>query len=148
MIDATIVAAAAMALLVPLITVVTTVDPSGRSAWVGVGVLGSVLIFVGCFFGYEGLLLAKWGRTLGKRWMGLRVVSAQVPGAPLSTKVALTRAAVYPTGFILVNVLPLVSFVGLLNVLWQFWDKPFQQCLHEKMVGTMVIDDRARDGGH
>jgi hypothetical protein len=23
--------------------------------------------------------------------------------------------------------------------LWQLWDKPFQQCLHDKAAGTVVV---------
>jgi uncharacterized RDD family membrane protein YckC len=140
-IDVLIVSLLAVALITPLMILVTSLDPDGRTAWVGVGIGGSVLILFGGWLLYEGLQLARWGRTLGKRWMRLRVVSAAPPGAPLTRGKAIGRAAIYPPGFLLVNVLPVVSFVGLLNLLWQFWDKPFRQCLHDKIAGTIVIDD-------
>jgi uncharacterized RDD family membrane protein YckC len=146
-IDAVVMGALAAALIVPLLLLVTSQDPNGQTAWVGVGVGGSLLILFGGWVLYEGLQLARWGRTLGKRWMRLRVVSADPPGAPLSRGRALGRAAVYPPGFIIVNLLPLVSLVGLVNVLWQFWDTPYHQCLHDKIAGTIVIDDAVAPAG-
>ena len=142
MIDALIVGVLAGALITPLLILVTTEDPKGQTAWVGVGVLGSLIILFGGWILYEGLQLSRWGMTLGKRWLGLKVVSADPPGAPLTRGRAFGRAVTYPPGFIVVNVIPLLALLGTLNVLWQFWDKPYHQCLHDKIAGTVVIDGR------
>ncbi|MCO6005708.1 RDD family protein [Actinoallomurus purpureus] len=145
MIDFVIMTLTAMALAVPWIMFVAHEDPYGETTWTNIGVAGMVIILAATFFLYEGLQLAMWGKTLGKRWLGLRVVLATPPGAPLPTGRALGRAAVYPPGFMLVNVIPILGLLGLLNVLSQFWDEPLHQCLHDKIAGTMVIDGRSAD---
>jgi uncharacterized RDD family membrane protein YckC len=147
MIDAVIMIVAAAAIMIPWGILISSLDSDGTTAWTGVAVVGMFLLLFGTFFLYEGLQLAKWGKTLGKRWLGLRVVSATPPGAPLSTRKALIRAAVYPPGFMVVNVIPIVGLLGLLNVLSQFWDEPLHQCLHDKIARTAVIDDRTADRG-
>ncbi|GAA4610975.1 hypothetical protein GCM10023195_46350 [Actinoallomurus liliacearum] len=117
--------------------------PDGDSGLAALGAVGSFLIVTVVIVLYEGAQLAAWGRTLGKRWLGLRVVRATPPGAPLSTGKAYLRAAVYPPGFAALQIVPMVGLLSMLNVLWQFWDPPLHQCLHDKIVGTVVIDDRA-----
>lgn len=144
LIDIVIWSVVATALIVPLMVYVTDKDPEGETGWVGVGVGGVFLIMFGGFFLYEGIQLAKWGKTIGKKAAGLRVVSSIPPGAPLSTGRAFGRAACYPAGFTLIGLIPLIGIFNLVNVLWQFWDAPLRQCLHDKAAGTMVIDDRAR----
>ncbi|WP_181768801.1 RDD family protein [Streptomyces albidus (ex Kaewkla and Franco 2022)] len=84
---------------------------------------------------YEGLMLTKSGQTVGKRLMRIRVAllsDGAVPrGAP-----GWIRTLVY-------HVPPLVPCVGflfwLVNVLFCTWDKPYQQCLHDKTAKTVVV---------
>ncbi|MGH3325909.1 MAG: RDD family protein [Streptomyces sp.] len=84
---------------------------------------------------YEGLMLTRSGQTVGKRLMKIRVAvlsNGEVPaGSP-----GWIRAVVY-------QLPPLVPCVGFLfwlaNVLFCTWDKPFQQCLHDKAAKTVVV---------
>lgn len=83
---------------------------------------------------YDWIQHGLWGQTLGKRAVGIVVVSG-VDGSRISTGAAGGRAAVYA--------LPgLVPFVGglfaLLNELWLLWDSR-RQCLHDKAAHTVVI---------
>lgn len=35
-----------------------------------------------------------------------------------------------------------MPFLGLLDVLWCLWDKPFQQCPHDKAAYSVVLTTR------
>ncbi len=78
----------------------------------------------------------RWGRTLGKRALGLRI-------RPLAADVALSwgqviaRWGVFEAFSIVLGGLPL-----LLDCLWPLWDKPWQQALHDKAAKTIVIRTR------
>ncbi|WP_338320576.1 hypothetical protein [Streptomyces lonarensis] len=37
-----------------------------------------------------------------------------------------------------------VLLVGLLNVVWCLWDRPWRQCWHDKVAGTFVAAVRRR----
>ncbi|MCX5213483.1 RDD family protein [Kitasatospora sp. NBC_00240] len=89
-------------------------------------------------FGYEiVMLLTQQGQTVGKKAMRIRVVALQHGGRPTDNALW-TRAALYglPSA-----VYCLGSVFALVNVLWQLWDKPFQQCLHDKPAGTVVVKE-------
>lgn len=89
-------------------------------------------------FGYEAaMLLTQNQQTIGKKAMKLRVVSLEHGGRPEDGALWM-RAAVYG----LPSVVPYIgSLFALLNVLWQLWDKPFQQCLHDKPAKTVVVKE-------
>ncbi|MYW05371.1 RDD family protein [Streptomyces sp. SID3343] len=95
----------------------------------------SGLIFSLVYFVYEGFQLDRFGRTLGKRVVRIRVVRV-ADGGPIGGATAWTRAGVY-------TLPPIVPCLGtifwLVNVLWQFWDQPWHQCLHDKAARTTVI---------
>ncbi|HZE34243.1 MAG TPA: RDD family protein [Actinoallomurus sp.] len=95
-----------------------------------VGLVGGTIAFV-----YDGFQHAKWGQTLGKRAMKIKVVTLS-GRAPLSTFAAVKRAALYAYA-------PQVPGIGgifsLLDSLWLLWDKPHRQCLHDKVADTVVI---------
>jgi uncharacterized RDD family membrane protein YckC len=103
-------------------------DGTGSQYW-----FGGVYTLV--YFLYEGLMLSRSGQTVGKRLMHLRVAilrNGQVPGgAP-----AWVRAGIYhiPT------LVPCLGFLfWLVNVLFCTWDKPYQQCVHDKGAKTVVV---------
>ncbi|GAA3212966.1 hypothetical protein GCM10010468_32630 [Actinocorallia longicatena] len=101
----------------------------------GLGVFAAIVLV-------EPLQLVAFGRTVGKRLMRLRIADVANPMAPLTTGRAFGRGLLYPFGFMVIGLIPLLgSGIGLLNVLWQFWDKPYQQTLHDKMAGTVVLAD-------
>ncbi|MFE3647533.1 RDD family protein [Streptomyces sp. NPDC059152] len=84
---------------------------------------------------YEGLMLTSRGQTLGKMAMRIRVAMLS-DGAIPTPQAGWTRAAVYT----LPEIVPCCGFIfWLINVLWCTWDKPYQQCLHDKAARTVVV---------
>ncbi|MEV6977311.1 RDD family protein [Kitasatospora sp. NPDC093806] len=89
-------------------------------------------------FGYEAaMLLTQNGQTVGKKVMKLRVVDLAHGGKPADNSL-LIRAAIYtlPNAVYCIG-----SLFALLNVLWPLWDKPLQQCLHDKPARTIVVKE-------
>ncbi|MZD07839.1 hypothetical protein GTW43_22540, partial [Streptomyces sp. SID5785] len=87
----------------------------------------AVLLVVGVL--YEALPTAKWGRTLGKKLMGLSVRDIEEHAAP-GFGAALRRWLVYSV--------PGLLAIGVLGVLWGAFDRPWRQCLHDKAARTFV----------
>ncbi|MET9538560.1 RDD family protein [Streptomyces sp. NPDC006553] len=78
---------------------------------------------------YEALPTAKWGRTLGKKLCGIEVRDIEAHQPP-RFGAALRRWLVY-------GVLGLLA-IGVLNVLWCLFDRPWRQCWHDKAARTFV----------
>ncbi|MFE5629695.1 RDD family protein [Streptomyces sp. NPDC056543] len=78
---------------------------------------------------YEALPTAKWGRTLGKKLCGLQVRDIEAHEPP-TFGAALRRWLVYSVLGLLV--------LGVLNVLWCLFDRPWRQCWHDKAAHTFV----------
>ncbi|MER7521013.1 RDD family protein, partial [Streptomyces sp. NPDC126499] len=78
---------------------------------------------------YEALPTAKWGRTLGKKLCGIEVRDIEAHEPP-TFGAALRRWLVY-------GVLGLLA-VGVVNVLWCLFDRPWRQCWHDKAARTFV----------
>ncbi|MFE6129509.1 RDD family protein, partial [Streptomyces sp. NPDC056437] len=89
-------------------------------------ILGALLVF-GVL--YEALPTAKWGRTLGKKVCGLSVMDIESHDPP-SFGAALRRWLVY-------GVLGVIA-IGVVNVLWCLFDRPWRQCWHDKAAHTFV----------
>ncbi|HEY3684260.1 MAG TPA: RDD family protein [Streptosporangiaceae bacterium] len=86
-------------------------------------------------FGYDWLCHGKWGMTIGKRIMRLKVVHA-TDRSRITGTMAAKRALAYPGAAIV----PFVgSLFGLVDAIWWFNDKPLHQCLHDKFGETIVI---------
>jgi uncharacterized RDD family membrane protein YckC len=90
------------------------------------GALGLVVRFC-----YEVLYQSRNGQTVGKRVMKIRVEC--VDGAPMTVPVALRRWLVQGL------VSAVVPFFAWLDGLWQLWDQPYRQCLHDKVAKTVVV---------
>ncbi|MEU9646096.1 RDD family protein [Streptomyces sp. NPDC048188] len=91
------------------------------------GIVLAVLLLFGVV--YEALPTAKWGRTLGKRLLGLEVRDIEAHEPP-SFGAALRRWLVYSVPGLLV--------VGVVGVVWCLFDRPWHQCWHDKAAGTFV----------
>jgi uncharacterized RDD family membrane protein YckC len=107
-----------------------------------VGILGAVLgppdnlgllLTVAAMLGYETLMLANGGQTLGKLLLGLRVVRADQ--APLTTRDALVRSLV-------IELIWIVPFGWLIVALLLERDRR-RQGLHDRAAGTLVVRSRA-----
>jgi uncharacterized RDD family membrane protein YckC len=91
------------------------------------GAVLAVAVLAGLLF--EVLPTAKWGRTLGKKLVGLKVldIESQVPpGFGASLRRWLTRSVL--------NLL----VVGVLGVAWCIFDRPWRQGWHDKASRTFV----------
>ncbi|AWK08895.1 RDD family protein [Streptomyces spongiicola] len=78
---------------------------------------------------YEALPTARWGRTAGKKLLGLQVRDIESHEPP-SFVAALLRWLVHGLLGVLV--------IGVLNVLWCLVDRPWRQCWHDKAAHTFV----------
>lgn len=116
-------------------------NEAAAGASMGVVVLISILVYILMFVYSLGLTywyfihrVRKTGATLGKQMLGLRIRSIAADGQ-------LTWGQVW--GRYLTASL-LSSFTGgvgaFVDILWCFWDER-RQCLHDKAVGTVVIDE-------
>ncbi|WP_188194925.1 RDD family protein [Nonomuraea sp. SYSU D8015] len=77
---------------------------------------------------------SRWGGTPGKLLCGLRVVTIR-DGRELGYGRALARHLSHV-------VLYMIPLVGLINSAMPLWDRPYRQCLHDKIVDTVVIRRR------
>ncbi|WP_327392258.1 RDD family protein [Streptomyces sp. NBC_01186] len=98
-------------------------------------VVGALLVF-GIL--YEVLPTARWGRTLGKKLFGLSVADIESHDKPGFGK-AFLRWLVYGVLGVLV--------IGVVNLAWCLFDRPWRQCWHDKVAGTFVAKRGAGGSG-
>ncbi|HIW61008.1 MAG TPA: RDD family protein [Candidatus Stackebrandtia excrementipullorum] len=103
-------------------------DRAGRLQWV------IVIIAALIWFAYEVPGTVNTGQTLGKRIMGLQVVSIPMPKLRYSMVISRWSLMLLP-----VVCFPFGVIVSIVDSLWCLYDKPFRQCLHDKSAMTMVI---------
>jgi uncharacterized RDD family membrane protein YckC len=145
LLDGLILGAVALVLLIPLFIVVFTqasslqVDDQGTPPAFGSFVLtilaieaAALVLILAATYVYEVEMMYRGGQTVGKRVMKIKIIPLQ-PGAPLTRGAATRRWLV---GQVAASFVP---FFNWLDGLWQLWDKPFQQCLHDKAAGTVVV---------
>ena len=79
------------------------------------------------------------GQTPGKQLVGIRVM--RVDGTPSDWGWTFLREFVVEA--LLIGGLGgfLLGFPGIIDLLWAFWDKD-RQTLHDKIMKTVVVDDR------
>ena len=87
-------------------------------------------------FLYEVPQNKAWGRTLGKRALGLRIrpLAADVPltwGQVLARWGSFEAFSVVAGGLLLV-----------VDLLWPLWDRPWRQAVHDKIARTIVVPTR------
>ncbi|MGW2279511.1 RDD family protein [Streptomyces sp. NPDC001770] len=94
------------------------------------GQLGGVLVaFLVVGFLLEALPTAKWGRTLGKKLLGIQVRDVESQDAP-TLGAAVRRWLVHGLLGLLV--------IGVLDAAWCLFDRPWRQCWHDKAARTFV----------
>ncbi|MEU7903233.1 RDD family protein [Actinoplanes sp. NPDC049118] len=94
--------------------------------------LGFVALLLAGYYFYFVEMMFRSGQTLGKKLMKIKVIPIE-PGATLTRGMAAKR---YLVEFIVGVFVPLFSY---LDGLWQLWDKPYQQTLHDKAAKTVVV---------
>jgi uncharacterized RDD family membrane protein YckC len=92
------------------------------------------VIATALWFAYEVPSIAGTGQTLGKKLVGVRVVT--LAGEPVSFVRSIQRWTVpgLPTILGLPGLL-----LQLADAAWCLWDRPNRQCLHDKLAGTVVV---------
>ncbi|WP_344267579.1 RDD family protein [Actinomadura napierensis] len=129
-IDAIIIGVVTGLISLPFINWDNVVNNNGsmyNGARVGTNAVSIVLSFL-----YFWLMTARWGQTLGKMLLKIRVVR-QDDGLAVSTGQSAARAAFY-------NILgEICCLIWLIDVLWILWD-PRKQALHDKVARTVVIN--------
>ncbi|MBW1603187.1 RDD family protein [Streptomyces sp. JJ66] len=144
LIDSLVQGGVAAAVAVPLVpravdhvrAKVDAVEQAGvtRDVWLLDGTTcGYLALVLGVFLGfgvlYEALPTARWGRTLGKKLCGVRVLRVEEQTPP-GFGGALVRWLLYG---VLASVL-----VGVVNAAWCLFDRPWRQCWHDKAARTFV----------
>ena len=89
------------------------------------------------YIAYDTFMAVRYGRTLGKKWLGLRVANLS-DGSNPSVQTALIRAAVLwlPFAFCCACVWTAISGG------WSYFDRPYKQGLHDKAARTVVVTAR------
>ncbi len=147
LIDSALLSAVLFVLAIPAFLVVLRqlpeVDPSGpeltAETILAEFFLPLVLVEAGLFvllllvyYLYEVEFMHRTGQTVGKKAMQIRVVPLE-PGRTLTRGMAAKRYLIeFPAGL-------LVPFFSWADGLWQLWDKPYQQTLHDKVARTVVV---------
>ncbi|WP_422737233.1 RDD family protein [Micromonospora sp. WMMD729] len=94
--------------------------------------IGIFVVLLGLYWLYHVEYLKRGGQTLGKKIMKLRVVPLD-PSRTLDRRMAGRRWLVQ---YLACSLVPGLSYA---DGFWQLWDKPWQQCLHDKFAATVVV---------
>ncbi|MDX3096159.1 RDD family protein [Streptomyces sp. ME19-03-3] len=98
-------------------------------------VFSQSVIYAVVYLAYQVLMLTRYGQSLGKKLLRVRV-GMLTDGAKPTTPAALKRESVY-------SLVPIIPCCGeifwVIEVLWCVWDKPYRQCLHDKAGQTVVV---------
>jgi uncharacterized RDD family membrane protein YckC len=86
------------------------------------------------FMGYDTVMTARTGQTLGKKLLNMRVANLD-NGATPSAQASLMRAAVLWIPFAFCCACVWTALCGG----WSFFDKPYKQGLHDKAAKTVVV---------
>ncbi|MCM8804612.1 MAG: RDD family protein [Candidatus Omnitrophica bacterium] len=92
-----------------------------------------LIIFFFIFSLYKILIVGKFGASLGKMIVGIKIVDEN--GNKISFKTAFIREVVVKQ-----IIYPIFSFFSFLGYLWAIWDKR-KQTWHDKIARTIVIKE-------
>ena len=128
--DAIIVVAVGFVLILVFAAGSSSGDAADFSGFDLTGILLGLVVGIG----YEVVQIALWGRTLGKRMIGIRVIHAAHGGLPGWGK-AFGRWAIPG----LLALIPLVGWLlSILCYVSATWDRVYQGW-HDKAAGTLVV---------
>ncbi len=123
-----------------LLTGAKGVKLAGLGRRVGAFVLDGVLFILTLVIGYIvwWLFTLRRGQTPGKRLLGIRVIRAD--GTPSEWGWTFMREFIVK-GIAVSLGNAVVGIVWIVDLLWAFWDKD-RQTIHDKIMKTVVVDDR------
>ncbi|HET6214699.1 MAG TPA: RDD family protein [Micromonosporaceae bacterium] len=146
LIDAAILTAATLVLAVPAVIVAFALlrnDLPGDEATMSdllsqfLVILGVDLVVIAGSMTFSYVYFVEWffrtGQTVGKRTMNIVVVPIEPTQPGLTRGIAAKRWLVKDVGG------AIIPFFSLVDGLWQLWDQPFRQCLHDKVAETVVV---------
>ncbi len=108
-----------------------TAIPTPGFVWLYLTIFGCVLAMGLVMLAYQTVMVARFGRTLGMRWLRIRPLGTD--GVPLGWARSFVRALIY-------WLFTFVGWIGLINPLWCLWDDQ-HQCLHDKVADSIVVND-------
>ena len=94
--------------------------------------LGFFVLYLVAYYLYEVEFMHRSGQTLGKKAMKIRVV-------PIDPTARLTRGMAFRRYLVQHVAGMFVPFFSYVDGLWQLWDKPYLQTLHDKAAQTVVV---------
>jgi uncharacterized RDD family membrane protein YckC len=145
LVDVAIMAAISVVLFIPMAIGIfaifaATAQADEETGATGVGgpfaVFGIVILYwallIAINYVYQVEMMYKRGQTIGKRVLKVQVIPLR-PGEQLTRGIAAKRW--------LANVVAgtIVPFWHWIDGLWQLWDTPYRQCLHDKFAETVVV---------
>jgi len=90
------------------------------------------------YLALHGYLLAKYGQTIGKKMMGIKIVSIESMSILPLQKIFLLRFL--PSA--LASSIPTIGqFFGFIDIVFIFGKK--KRCVHDLIAGTIVVKDNA-----
>jgi uncharacterized RDD family membrane protein YckC len=113
--------------VVPMIAVVALRGLDGKPSTIALTIAGLWWMAV---IGYQMFLLATRSQTMGKKWLGIKIVRAD--GGPVSATTLFIMRAVVGQGL-----LGMVPLYGLVDLLFIFRDD--RRCVHDLVAGTKVV---------
>ena len=128
--------------IVSFFAIVTVDFDDDTDRW-GFAVLGIVLLVSLLGYVVWWLIVLRRGQTPGKQLLGIRVV--RTDGRASGWGWMFLRE--FGIKFVAINAVSFISggigtIVWIVDLLWAFWDRN-HQALHDKIMKTVVIDDRA-----
>ncbi|GAB3228701.1 hypothetical protein GCM10027447_21210 [Glycomyces halotolerans] len=102
-----------------------------------------LLIGMGLWFAYEVPATLNTGQTIGKRLMGIKVVSLAPVELGWGRLLLRWSYAALP-----LLCFPFGAIVWILDGIWCTRDRPFRQCLHDKSPGTAVVEVPRTEESH
>jgi uncharacterized RDD family membrane protein YckC len=102
------------------------------------------IVHTAATYWYQVVYQGRTGQTIGKRTLKIHLV--HLAGAPL-TRRHLKRRWLAANAVQILMCIPVLGWIaaavlgmyGWLDGLWLLWDKPYQQCLHDKYAHTTVV---------
>ncbi|MCC9308550.1 RDD family protein [Kitasatospora sp. RB6PN24] len=116
--------------IIQVVALAVTLPISGfhRNGWTE-----GVWVYYALYLVYEGVMISRYGQTVGKKVMNVRVAML-IDGSRPSAQAAWIRGAVYTV--------PAVLCCGLwwvVDGMFGVFDKPYRQCIHDKAAKTVVV---------
>ncbi|MGW2419286.1 RDD family protein [Streptomyces sp. NPDC001709] len=96
--------------------------------------VGQSFIAAVLYIAYDTSMMSKYGQTLGKKWLSMRVANLD-NGATPSVRTNLVRSLVLWAPFAFCCAFVWTAICGG----WSYFDKPYKHGLHDKAAKTVVV---------